>query len=663
MIDSEENSNLARLPTEIWERVFAHLLLNDRKNIRSTCHYFYEICNNFRVQQFEKIALHGNRNTCAALHSLSKNERKRWNIQFTVVDLNDVSFLEFFEVQGINVYTLGFNNCQLGPRIFADLIAPCKHLQALEIPFIADINTCKNLFDDFRLLLHNGIIFKDVTHLDLHIPAVSSGQVNYCITNCDFIGIFDIFPNIKFLNLRINIDQYFDNSNEQAETQTDYLHLNISYSTVYNQLFKIRQKLTSLLLHFNYNIDTFGQCLSVQALHKIADIKFENLRGYYSLNWINLWDESINNPFSKLKNLTVLVCTMNLSVNNLTFLKLLLKTITRLKWLQMKIEGALSVDRELFELLIKSQLEMLTMSPHASHYGKISIYHQLTSFIPVQPLDIVSISSTLSPNYKMKRLHAYISDHKLLLLFFTFFKNLEMFSIINLQNNILSNILKIPTKLRSLTLFNYNRFPFKPCRRIKLRTLIKWLKNCDLSSNRQFDNITDLHIVEKVSANVSVFLLDNFTFPNLKSLRIQVDCSALNISWKKNNFELLWKAIQKCTQLQSIDILTNAKVSLQQWLDLFNALPNLHHFVLSADNPKPFPSTQFEYFFKTYPSLRSICILQNRGGPYLPDFFGVLLYYIDIITKLVMHKNLNNDQFNQFPHNFFRSLPGAMYYY
>lgn len=54
--------------------------------------------------------------------------------------------------------------------------------------------------------------------------------------------------------------------------------------------------------------------------------------------------------------------------------------------------------------------------------------------------------------------------------------------------------------MRSVTLINHDHFPFEPCRRIKLPTSIKWLKNSDLFSNHQFDGIKDLHIVEKVTS-------------------------------------------------------------------------------------------------------------------------------------------------------------------
>lgn len=58
--DSESGAELPNLPDEIWSKVFSYLPIDDRKNIRLSCHRLYRAASTFAAQKSEKMVFYGN---------------------------------------------------------------------------------------------------------------------------------------------------------------------------------------------------------------------------------------------------------------------------------------------------------------------------------------------------------------------------------------------------------------------------------------------------------------------------------------------------------------------------------------------------------------------------------------------------------------------------
>ncbi|KAK7604790.1 hypothetical protein V9T40_005976 [Parthenolecanium corni] len=648
-----ENRELSYLPAEIWNKVFTFLPLDDRKSVRQSCHRFYEACNNIYLQKNEEIVFYGDINTNATtIHSLSSSKRKVWNVKLYKVRLGETCILEFFQKQGINIHSLEFNCCEPAPGIFDNIIKFCVNLHKLILIFRPPITEeyCKHLLDDFQLLKNNCIVRDSVKKFALKIPKVSSGSNNFYLKNCDFLCFFDIFPNISDLNLTFQIDRDFDFYNEDLVTPSLDLNSNISFASVRDQLLKMRQQLEKLHLHFTYYDRRFSYGLSIQTLHKIAGIEMEQLKEL-SLNWFELRDHTLINPFLNLRNLTHLDCTLNSSDSPSAFVQLLLNTATGLQTLTVRTISTFFMNRECFQTLVSSRLITLNFYPanvnQSDHDGIIDTFSNSVDYANISE-DFFWIRSLL-PNHTLKNLNMSTNNRHLLLLFCTYFQSVDTLILKDIEENILLRIFQVQTKFRTLVLCNCNEGPRYSSRSVDSTCLNQWLESSELSWNRHLNDLTHLHIVEHEICSLSEFMLTKFVFPKLKSLKIEVFSDRLQTRNKSqrvsSNLEKIWMIIKtKYTQLESLEIRCRDTTTFQQWLALLSALPKLRQFVISARRSALFSDAQYEYCIRTHPSLRLLCVLKPVSLGM--RFRGNVYFFRDIITNSIEKRSITNITFH-----------------
>lgn len=643
-----ESRDLLNLPDKVWDKLFTYLSLDDRKSIRLSCRPLYAICNNIRVQKYEEIVFHGNINTVAAIRSLSVSKRKMWNMRLYRVYVEDTCILEFFQYQGIKVHSLTFEFCKLAPGIFENIIKYCQNLHKIVIIFDPSKGRehCKHLLDDFKALKNHDIVRTSVKSFILKIPEGSMKLDNFYLTKGDFLCFFDVFANIKNLNLTIEIDKNFDNSHAKVIDPVVNFNSRISFSCIYSQVMKMSQQLEKLHLHFTYECNLSGQWLSIRALHRIADIKMEKLKKF-SLNWIELWDETIIDPFSNLKHLTDFDCTISSSVSQSAFVQLLLSNATELQSLTVRTDNGFDMNSECFQALVNSRLVILNFRVNKYHYNHahdIDIYTK--SIIYSSHSEESLWRNSLSPNHTLKQLNMSTDDRLLLLLFGNYFQNLENLIFQDIRDNVLFRILKVQKKVRSLVLYNCNKYPLANCSNEGSFTLNWWFSRDSQLSYHHFCDLTHLHIVEEISLDLSLFMFSNFVFPKLKSLKIEIPCN-LTRPTSNANFLALWTNIEKFTQLVSLDIRCRSNTSFQQWLTLLSALPKLRYFVISAHQSESFSDAQYEYCFRIHPSLSSICVLRPKEHIRIGQsvFRGDVFYFRNIITNSIEKKSISHAKF------------------
>ena len=112
-----------------------------------------------------------------------------------------------------------------------------------------------------------------------------------------------------------------------------------------------------------------------------------------------------------------------------------------------------------------------------------------------------NLKDDLSPNYILKFLDFTFSDINTMLLFTTYFQNLEVLLVEHFEEkNVLETIFQYLTKLQRLVLCNYNKPRHNICRHKEITsiTLHHWLKSQNLL-NRQLDHLTRFQIEEDES--------------------------------------------------------------------------------------------------------------------------------------------------------------------
>lgn len=252
--------SLLEMANVILIEIFSYLLVKDRKNIRLTCRRFNETCNSFHIENTEVIALYGNADKLPAskIESLVNSTRKVWNIKFEGI-LLDTRILAFFGKHGAHIHSLAFHQCMPEQKVglLRDIIQSCINLRSFSFMFLSHLD--KNhprrynyewssrisnykITDDLEALWSKKLIFNDVENLSLTLRHPSRLSLPYPITNEEFSHIFNIFPNVKNLDLCISVRQYFENNYRGPIPDL------FSYSCLCDQLISLRHQLRKLNL-------------------------------------------------------------------------------------------------------------------------------------------------------------------------------------------------------------------------------------------------------------------------------------------------------------------------------------------------------------------------------------------------------------------------------
>lgn len=600
-------TSILNLPDEILNKLFAYLPLEDKKHVRLSCGRFYQACNRFGIQRKEEMVFYGNIRTDKAIQLLSNSERKLWNIKMNGGHFENPRILKFFEKRGAQIASLTINNCEFYPTLVKRIVECCENLQSAEFVFSSTLEPkyYEIFFADFKALEKDGVVCQNVTSLTLDLP--QSWELNLSLTNGKILAFFAVFPNVRNLALTIEIDEYFDDSSKICPVIPEG---RLVFSCIEECVQKVSHQLEKLSLHFNYNVGK--SYASIEMLNKIAAINMENLKEL-SLSSIDLWDGSVRNPFSKFKHLCHLDCLLGDEDNgsHSTFIQLLLSTATELRTLLVKTTSGFFMRKECFRALVKSRLETLTFHTTENIYEDYgdSVIGDFESFL---------LEESLAPNHTVRLLRV-MSNFYLLFLFTKYFRGLRRLKIGEVAGDIsraspeslliLRNIFQM--ELRTLELHNCINLTHQNCSTVEFNLLLQWLVKYEQHfSPRPFDNLTCLHILEQTNLALCEFLLTNFAFPKLRSLFIETSVMSAG---RNCNFKIIWQAVQKLTQLESLQIRWGSQTTFKQWVTLCGALPKLRHFIVTECNSQPFSKFEYVKLFGINPSLRSIHILKQNS--------------------------------------------------
>lgn len=591
----------ANLPKENWYHIFTYLSLEDRKSIRLTCRRFYDICNDIYFHDKEEIVFHGNINTDCAFNSLADSRRKLWNIKMNSVHLVDDTIFSFFEKQGANICSLSFYKCALAQGVLRGLIERCEALHSLSLVFprsrkFYDIKFCENLLNDIKSLELTSVVRLNVSNFVLHIPS------NCCLTNRNFKRIFAVFPNIERLDLKFGIGREFNQlSTDSSHVMSEKL---FTFSSIYHQIMVIGDHLEKLALHFDYSKNF--RCLSLRTLIRITQIELKNLKEL-SLNWIDLWDRSMTNPFLAFNHLTHFDCVIGCRIKSGSdFLLMLLNRFPKLRSLAVTATN-FPIDCELFRALIKSKLTTL----------KLNLKHD------IECIPAFEASLSANPqlrNYTLKHLHLDAKKSKLVLLFCWFFLRLKHLEFFELNDTILRNALAHQKELCSLILHHsqsYESISFE-----KPIPMKYWLIYDELPRHHRCEHLTNLVIVEDTYC-LSKFLFKRCVFPQLKSLSIEII-----LYCKGRNCERLWQAVQKLSPLEYFRLELPTATCFRQWLALCRMLPKLRHFCI-VDHSDVLEDWRYRQLFTVCSSLRTV-VHHNSSS-------GFKKFYLDLTTNTVLN--------------------------
>lgn len=262
---------LPDLPDEMWAMVFTYLPLAERESIRLSCQRFYKICNCVRFQKNEQIVLHGKRYSRAAIRSLSRSQRRTWNIKLTGAHCGDTCILEFLKLQGSNVYSLTLDSCKLAPGIFGYIIEHCDNLREIMLIFdsVIDISFYTILFDDLRILRTMGVIRDKVINISLEIPYKISWLSTFYHSHDDFPCLFHIFPCINDkINLTIHVQE---KTNYPVSQQIEKFSFSGSYNEVKENLMvkdRFLQKPKTITKQCQIMRNLSAQCRLYEQMHR-----------------------------------------------------------------------------------------------------------------------------------------------------------------------------------------------------------------------------------------------------------------------------------------------------------------------------------------------------------------------------------------------------------
>ncbi|KAK7604492.1 hypothetical protein V9T40_005678 [Parthenolecanium corni] len=590
---------------EVFVEIFRYLPLQDRKSIRLTCHRFYKLCDDPLIQAGEVFILHGNAITISALHCLSMSTRKIHNIKFDYVNLQIEAIHAFFEQQGTHVRSLVFEGCSFEPRSMKCMIEFCVNLRS-----IALVRVGPNIVNDFKILDTNSIVCNKVTDLTLDLTNAAD------LSNRQFLRFFDIFPKIKKLNLNMSLNMA---NNQCSKIYSDVVSDSpLSFSCICDRLLALANQLEILKLNFGHKFLS----KSIEPLINISNIRMKNLKEL-SLQSIKFSPDISIMPGSLLfEQLTSFHCGIKFESTDALysvsiFLQHLLKS-TPLRSLFL-VNYPIPIDRELFQTLVKSKLMNLDLS---------FVFGDQIDFHPS------SLESTLVPNYSLQ--HFYNIDilgHPLTLLLATYFRNLRhmLFAYVD-NNDVIESLLFHLTHIRCLYLAD--------CRDLSSCTehpcFQQLLQSEGRTIDREFKRLARLAIIG-AQYSLTMFLLSEFSFPNLKSLHLD------NIHLRDHEIkvEQLWQLIQKLPELEylCVCLVSPFPINFPQLLALFGNLHKLRHFnledytsVFSRDYSginSLFTASEYVQLFNLLPSLRSVRHLKNPSG-------GTALYHYDVTTKTVI---------------------------
>lgn len=438
----DANSSQPRLPEEVWSQVFSFLLAKDLKSVRLTCHVFYEACNTLTIHKNEEFYFPPQLDT-ETIKSLINTNRKVWNIKLNWVDLTTEPILPFFQKHGANIYSLTLAECRDSkPETLPVIIEHCEFLHNF-IVYYSLIHTgddSDGIFAGFETLQRNNIVrgrVESLTLIETYQQIAFEGDYFQALSNKFFLSIFTVFPNIKRLEITVNIERFsFD---ERRTTYPLHLRKMLTFSSLYHQLFKMRDQLKKLKLYFMYDLE--NETDLVECFHKIAQIEMKNLEEL-SLNWPNLLDISTANCFSRFNHLTEFKCFIGdtLPVTKSYFVQLLLETQKKLRYLHLTTTGCVSMDKECFIALMTSHLTtfiIYRIYNWDNCHSNSDIFHDCDecSINYIGPASVAAnfeqscLENSLISNYTLKDLKVHTSDKNLLLLFSTYFKCLD-----NLKN-------------------------------------------------------------------------------------------------------------------------------------------------------------------------------------------------------------------------------------
>lgn len=591
----------ANLPKEYWYHIFTYFSLEDRKSIRLTCRSFYDICNDIYFHNKEEIVFHGNINTDYAFNSLADSRRKSWNITMNSVHLVDDAILTCFEKQGANICSLNFYKCAFSQGILKGIIERCEALHSLSLVFprsrrFYDVKFCENVLTDIKALELSSVVRPNITNFALHVP------LNCCLTNRNFIRIFAVFPNIERLDLKLGIGREFNQfSTDLSRVMSEKM---FTFSCIYHQITAVADRLEKLALRFDYSKNL--RCLSLRTLTKITEIDLKNLKEF-SLNWIDLWDRSMPNPFLAFDHLTHFDCVIGCRIKSASdFLLMLLSRFPNLRSLAVTA-SSFPMDSELFQALIKSQLTTL----------KLNLKHDI---VCIPAFEASFSADPQLRNYTLKHLHVDAKKSKLVLLFCWFFLRLKHLEFFELNDTILRNALVHQQELRSLILHHTQSFESISLK--KPIPLKYWLFYDELPRHHLCERLSNLAVIEDTFC-LSKFLLKRCVFPQLQSLSIEI-----LLYCKSRNCERIWQAVQKLPQLEYFRLELPTASCFRQWLALCRSLPRLRHFCI-VDHSDVLEDWRYRQLFAVCPSLRTV-VHHNSSS-------GFKKFYFDLTTNTVLN--------------------------
>lgn len=468
-----------------------------------------------------------------------------------------------------------FNECRFAPGILRAIIERCQSLDQFALIYDlfspVDSNTQRHIFNDFEALETEGIT-RNVTDFTLKLYEDHNIAL---FTNRTFLRFFAIFPNIKNLDLSVQLDNdtfYRTNSMTSSDTEFSFASLHYQLSQMSDQLEKL-----SITLFDKIEVVYHRQLSQSNILNRIAEIKMKNLKKL-SFYWAKFWDGFLRNPVPLLEHLTHFECVLRSDIwcNELvlSFIQLLLNTATELRSLQ--VSGFFIIDRDCFISLVKSKLTTFVSDTLDCDFFECYSHDFIVEKIVASIFD-----DSLAPNYTLKNISLLHSDQDVWYLFTLYFRNLDTLLLPSSRNDILRNIFQYQTKLRSLNVCNGDEVA----------------GHGKLPENRQLEYLTHLQLKDQFPFPFVDFVLSEFIFPRLKSVHIRSD---ENIGGMVD-----WKIFRNYSQLELVRFELPIGLSFEEWLSLLSSLPNLRVLDIS-DHSKLFRKSKYDQLFETYSSLREI---------------------------------------------------------
>lgn len=639
-------SDVEKIPEEVWSMVFTYLTFEDRKSVRLTCRHFYDACNQVNFQKSETIAFYNDFiDVNAVLQCLADSKRKLWNIKLKMVPLVDPSIASFFSIQGPNVQSLILDRCIWVPGILRDIIKSCVNLRNFVLLFDHEfpmhVQAWKCIVDDFRSLQKDGIVCENVVSFTLqyeHTKPYSRisnwyhSRPKSLVTNENLLLFFDVFPNIKDLNMTLcvsyNFNQLSTNSSDIMSSQV------LSLSCIHFLVSKMRYQLEKLKLRFIHDVTRLYLCL--QLFTEISVIQFDKLKEF-ALNGNNVWDTKVENPLLTFKNLTHFDCHIlyETSIDISDFIQLLLNTASELSVLTIRVCKEFRISNACLRALVNSKLTTLNI------YNSGLLFHHHPPII-TDPLK----GSYLAPNHSLKHFRIYAFEiHSDELLFYEYFRSLQTLVLELVNEDVLHHLIKYQRHLVRLIL--HSQEP------VFWYSLLRWFKNENLSSYRCREHLVHLHITESSSYDLTTFLLNELEFPVLKTLTMDF-CTC-----RFEEFELLWRSILKLCRLECLMISWSFETSLPRWLTLLKALPKLRYVhIWDRCHLSLLSDSEYRQFFRVNSSLRLFVHFGGQsftqwgtknfvGVKYVRDMGTNTVRQIEIDSNCTMREGIPDHHFDE----------------